>query len=45
MIFLQIAISIASITALTQRKWLFVVALLSAAGGAGVWVSALLMAG
>ncbi|MGD0947228.1 MAG: DUF4337 domain-containing protein [Candidatus Binatia bacterium] len=45
MIFLQIAISIASITALTQRKWLFAVALLSAAGGVGAWVSALLMAG
>jgi hypothetical protein len=45
MIFLQIAISIASITALTQRKWLFAVALLSAAGGVGAWVSAVLMAG
>ena len=45
MIFLQIAISIASITALTQRKWLFAVALLSAAGGVGAWVSVLVMAG
>ena len=45
MILLQIAISIASITALTQRRWLLVVALLSAAGGIGLWVSALVAAG
>ncbi len=45
MIFLQIAISTASITALTQRQWLFAVALLSAAGGAGLWIAAVTMAG
>lgn len=45
MIFLQIAISIASITALTQRKWLFLVALVSAAGGVGLWASALGLGG
>jgi len=43
MIFLQIAISIASITALTQVRWLFVVALLSAAGGVGLWAAAVLL--
>jgi len=43
MIFLQIAISIASITALTHRRWLFVVALLSAAGGIGLWAAAMLL--
>ena len=45
MIFLQIAISIASVTALTQRRWLFAVALISAAGGVGVWLSAIVAAG
>lgn len=40
MIFLQIAISLASITALTRRKWLFVVAIISAGGGIGLWVTA-----
>lgn len=42
MICLQIAISIASITALTQQRWLFVVALMSAAGGVGLWISAMM---
>ena len=45
MIFLQIAISLASVTALTQRRWLFLVALVSAAGGVGLWVSAFMMVG
>lgn len=45
MIFLQIAISIASITALTRRRWLFAVALVSAGSGVGLWVSAALLAG
>jgi hypothetical protein len=45
MIFLQIAISLASITALTQRRWLFVVAFISAAGGAALCLSALLLGG
>lgn len=40
MIFLQIAISLASITALTRRKWLFGAAILSALGGLGLWISA-----
>lgn len=45
MIFLQIAISIASITALTRRSWLFGVAVVSAAGGVALWLSALLLGG
>lgn len=45
MIFLQIAISLASVTALTQRRWLFLVALVSAAGGVALWLSAVVMAG
>lgn len=40
MILLQIAISLASITALTQKKWLFLMAGLSAAGGIGLWLVA-----
>ena len=42
LIFLQIAISLASITALTQRAWLFAVAAASALGGIGLWLSTLL---
>lgn len=42
---LQIAISLASITALTHRRWLFVAAGLSALVGVGLWVSALVMGG
>src|SRR5437879_3765008 len=45
MIFLQIAISMASITALTQRAWLLGVAALSAAGGLGLCLSGLLLGG
>jgi uncharacterized protein DUF4337 len=45
MIFLQIAISMASITALTQRAWLFGVAAISAAAGVGLCASALLLGG
>ncbi len=41
LIALQIAISLASITALTGKRWLFTAALLSAAAGVGVWLSAL----
>lgn len=41
LIFLQIAISLASITALTQRRWLFVAALVSAVMGSGLWLWAL----
>lgn len=45
MIFLQIAISIASITALTQRRWLLVVAFINAIAGAALVGWALLMNG
>ena len=38
----QIAISLASITALTRKRWLFGVAALSAAGGIFLWVSSFL---
>ena len=41
LIFLQIAISLASITALTGRKWLFVAAGVAAVLGAGLWGYAL----
>ncbi len=41
LIFLQIAISLASITALTGRRWLFGAAILSALAGVGLWVTAL----
>ncbi|MGH8737914.1 MAG: DUF4337 domain-containing protein [Burkholderiales bacterium] len=39
---LQIAISVASVTILTGRVWLFAVAVLSALGGLGFWLSAML---
>ena len=41
MTLIQIAISLASITVLTRKKWLFLVAGVAAAGGAVMWVSAL----
>ena len=41
LIALQIAISLASITALTGRRWLFGAALVSAAVGVVVWLGAL----
>jgi len=40
MTLIQIAISAASITALTGRRWLFALAALSAAGGVAVWILA-----
>ena len=40
MTLIQIAISLASITVLTRRKWLFAVATLAAAGGLAMWVTA-----
>jgi hypothetical protein len=40
MTFIQIAISAASITALTRKRWLFGLAALSAAGGIVLWVLA-----
>lgn len=43
MIFFQIAISLASITALTRRRWLFAAGLISAAVGIGLWGVALVM--
>lgn len=41
MTLIQIAISLASITVLTRKKWLFYVAAVAAAGGVIMWVSAL----
>ena len=41
MTLIQIAISLASITALTRKKWLFVLAMVSAAGGVSLWMMAL----
>lgn len=40
MTLIQIAISLASITALTRKRWLFVLAAAAAAGGAGIWAYA-----
>lgn len=37
MTLIQIAISLASITALTRKRWLFVVAAVAAAGGTALW--------
>ncbi|APZ42715.1 DUF4337 domain-containing protein [Acidihalobacter ferrooxydans] len=42
MIFLQIAISLASITALTRRKWLFAAGIVSSGIGIWLWAAALL---
>ena len=41
MTLIQIAISLASITALTRKKWLFSVAALAAAGGIALWGASL----
>lgn len=41
MTLVQIAISLASITVLTRKKWLFYVASVSAAGGVGLWLTTL----
>jgi Domain of unknown function (DUF4337) len=43
MTLIQIAISAASITALTKRRWLFALAGASALGGVGVWIWAYLL--
>jgi hypothetical protein len=37
MTLIQIAISLASITVLTRKRWLFAVAAVSAAGGLAMW--------
>jgi hypothetical protein len=42
MTLIQIAISLASITVLTRKKWLFTLAAIAAAGGIGLWAAALL---
>jgi hypothetical protein len=42
MTLVQIAISLASITVLTRKKWLFYVAGAAATGGVGLWLSAFL---
>ena len=41
MTLIQIAISLASITVLTRKRWLFAIAGVSAAGGVAMWVYAL----
>ncbi|HQT25619.1 MAG TPA: DUF4337 domain-containing protein [Burkholderiales bacterium] len=41
MTLIQIAISLASITALTKKKWLFSVAVVSAFGGTLLWLTAI----
>ncbi len=41
LVFLQIAISIASITALTRKRWLFFVGMLSALLGIALWAEAM----
>jgi hypothetical protein len=41
MTLIQIAISLASITVLTRKKWLFSLAGVAAAGGLIMWLSAL----
>jgi len=42
MTLIQIAISLASITVLTRKKWLFSLAAVAAVGGIGLWIAALL---
>lgn len=42
MTLVQIAISLASITVLTRKKWLFYIAGGAATGGIGMWIAALL---
>lgn len=43
MTLIQIAISLASITALTRKKWLFGLGAIAALGGVGLWIASLLM--
>jgi hypothetical protein len=42
MTLIQIAISLASITVLTRKKWLFAIATVAAVGGVILWVNVLL---
>jgi hypothetical protein len=42
MTLIQIAISLASITVLTRKKWLFSIAIVAAIGGIALWAEALL---
>ena len=42
MTLIQIAISLASITVLTRKKWLFAIAVIAAVGGIALWAEALL---
>lgn len=42
MTLIQIAISLASITVLTRKKWLFSIAIVAAVGGIALWAEALL---
>ena len=45
MTLIQISISLASITALTRKRWLFGAALISAVGGIALWVLSLAQLG
>ena len=45
LIALQVAVSLASITALTHKRWLFACAIFSGAAGVAVWAHALLSVG
>lgn len=45
MTLIQISISLASITALTRKRWLFAAALIAAVTGAGLWVLSLAQLG
>lgn len=42
MTLIQIAISLASVTVLTRKKWLFTIAIVAAVGGIALWAEALL---
>lgn len=42
MTLIQIAISLASITVLTRKKWLFTIATVAAVGGIALWIEALI---
>jgi hypothetical protein len=42
MTLIQIAIALASVTALTRQRWLFAVGGIAAAAAIGLWISALL---
>lgn len=43
MILFQIAVALASVTALTQRTWLMILAVVCAIGGAGLWAYGIIL--